>query len=1079
MVAAGVVRTIAIADEDARVEALRQQLGYPVKEKDKQDQFWYLRPGKNEEEAKETCPIAVGFLPELDQLSDQEIKQLFTTKEGQAKVYGHYVNRTAADKPVMYLLYSKTEKAGRVAMVLPDEGKLRQRQIQTFPHDSEEFRTRLRRLEQKQLERTDRIQERALLSIPLVEYAFYKPIETAKELAKELAERAREIERIIPLVFEQEAAKYVHRDQDGYLHKLFKSFQRELLPSLKQSSDNEKDYSFADIYAQTIAYSLFTARVFGYVKDRREGKEHQTHFDRVTAWQQLPETNPFLRKLFQDISERSPEELGDDLIGAIADIFSVLRAARMDAILSDFEQKMNREDIVIRFYEDFLAAYKPQMRERRGVYYTPEPVVSYMVRSVDILLKEKFNKPLGLADPEVEILEPACGTGTFLLYIFRLVHERFHNERDAIKQKVGDISWSDYVSNCLLPRVYGFELLAAPYAIAHLKLGLFLEETGYRFNTGKRLEVILTNTLDKPERKSEVLFGEYISEESDRAVIIKRDQPVMLVIGNPPYSYESQNNGDWISALIRDYYLVDGQPLGERNPKGLQDDYVKFIRFAQWKIQQTGQGLLAFINNHSYIDNPTFRGMRQSLQRDFNTICILDSHGNTKKKESTSSGTEDKNIFDVQQGVAIGFLLNLPKDNSSRKIFHSNLWGTREFKYQWYKSNDIKSTNWNSLECVSPNYFLIPQDTKLLNEYEKYWKINEIMPLNSVGLYTARDNFSIWENKEEVQRTLSRFIELSTEQARQEFNLGNDSQDWTVLSAQKDVFSVNLDSSKIQSISYRPFDSKYTFYTGKSGGLICRPRPEIMRHMIGGQNLAICFMRRSREQIVSNFLAVENLVDKTILSSADNASIAPLYIYPSSQNVEQGFFEFQRQANFSDIFLQEVVSKLGYTPTPEAIFYYIYAIFHSPTYRTRYTEFLKIDFPRVPLTRNNALFRQLATYGEELVALHLMKSPRLDTPITQFVESGGERLIAPAHPTYANGKVTLNKKGDGFVGVPEEVWKFHVGGYPVCAKWLKDRKGRTLSDEDIFHYQKIVVALQETIRLMAAIDQAIPGFPII
>ncbi|MFN5980865.1 MAG: N-6 DNA methylase, partial [Pseudanabaena sp.] len=383
-------------------------------------------------------------------------------------------------------------------------------------------RSRLVRLNQENLVLTNRFKfadaDSDFFSIPSVEWAFYKTAQTAKELAQLLAEVTRRIEQVLPLVYGTEG-------KDGDLHRLLLSFQRELLPSLKLAAESEKDYSFADIYAQTIAYGLFTARVFSHVRDPL------FDFNRRDAWQQLPETNPFLRQLFKDVSEQKPNELGDDLIGCIAEVFGILRAAKMDAILSDFREKMNREDIVIRFYEDFLAAYKPKMRERRGVYYTPEPVVSYMVRSVDILIKEKFDKPLGLADPEVMILDPACGTGTFLLWIFKLIYDRFENDGEArslIKQKLGDISWSDYVRDRLLPRVFGFELLMAPYAICHLKLGLFLEESGYRFDSSQRLGVYLTNTLDDAAKKSEMLFQEYIAEESNEAAEIKRDIPVMV-----------------------------------------------------------------------------------------------------------------------------------------------------------------------------------------------------------------------------------------------------------------------------------------------------------------------------------------------------------------------------------------------------------------------------------------------------------------------------------------------------------------------------------------------------------------------
>jgi type I restriction-modification system DNA methylase subunit len=637
--------------EDDRVASLQLLLGYPLKERDRTgSRFWYVRAGQDIAQAKNTCPIAVGFYEELDRLSDAEIKAFLTEPAQQQRIYGHYLEQDLENMPVMYLLLPVANQSGRVAMVLPMEGGLRQRQIETFVWNSADLRSRLVRLNQENLVLTNRFKladaDSDFFSIPSVEWAFYKTAQTAKELAQLLAEVTKRIEQVLPLVYGVEG-------DDGYLHRLLLSFQRELLPSLKLAAESEKDYSFADIYAQTIAYGLFTARVFSHVRDPL------FDFNRRDAWKQLPETNPFLRQLFRDVSEQKPSELGDDLIGCIAEVFGILRAAKMDAILSDFREKMNREDIVIRFYEDFLAAYKPKMRERRGVYYTPEPVVSYMVRSVDILIKEKFDKPLGLADPEVMILDPACGTGTFLLWIFKLIYDRFENDGEArslIKQKLGDITWSDYVRDHLLPRVFGFELLMAPYAICHLKLGLFLEESGYRFDSSQRLGGYLTNTLDDAAKKSEMLFQEYIAEESSEAAEIKRDIPVMVVIGNPPYSANSANNGVWAKSLVQNSYYPKDE-IKEQNPKLLLDDYVKFIRFSQWRIDKTGTGILAFVTNHGYLDNPTFRGMRQSLANSFNWIRILDLHGNSKKKETAVDGTKDENVFDIQQGVAVCIMI--------------------------------------------------------------------------------------------------------------------------------------------------------------------------------------------------------------------------------------------------------------------------------------------------------------------------------------------------------------------------------------------------------------------------------------
>ncbi|MFL0660923.1 type ISP restriction/modification enzyme [Cylindrospermopsis raciborskii UAM/DH-MRr] len=1060
-------------NDSSRVAALQQLLGYPVGEKDPGgSRFWYLRPGVDGEQATDTCPIAVGFYEELVSLSELEAKRFFTEEAQQRDIYGHYISRVAEEQPVMYVLLPHGS-SGRVSLILPGEGKLRQQQIQTFSCDDEQLLSRLKRITQDEIF----IATKALMSVPLVEWVFYEPIKTAKELALKLAQAARQIEQVIPIAYKQER-------EDGYLHTLLKSFQRELLPSLKLSADNEKDYSFADIYAQTIAYALFTARVFGYVRDKRAGRTQETLFDRESAWQQLPETNPFLRKLFQDVSERSAEKLGDDLIGAIADIFVILRTTKMDAILSDFEMKMNREDIVIRFYEDFLAAYKPQMRERRGVYYTPEPVVSYMVRSVDILVREKFNKPLGLADPTVTILDPACGTGTFLLYIFQLIYQRFQESPATLTEGLADRSWSGYVEERLLPRIFGFELLMSPYAIAHLKIGLFLQETGYRFDGAKRLGVYLINTLEDITLREETQqlslnipqMEELIAEEAKAGARVKKEEPIMVVIGNPPYSGHSENNNPWIKELVNDYYFVDGKPLGEKNPKWLQDDYVKFIRFAQWRIDKSGQGVLAFISNHGFLDNPTFRGMRQHLIDSFNGIYIYDLHGNSKKKETDMDGGKDENVFDIQQGVSITLALKVENECINN---HAHLYGLRDYKYNTLTENTVNTTRFSEVKPKSEFYLLIPQDTDLFTEYEHYFKITDVMPVNSVGIVTARDKLTIQDSPEEVWNIVTDFVNLGIEEAREKYSLGEDTRDWKVNLAQEDIRNSNLDKDNISPILYRPFDQKFTYYTGKSRGFICMPRPEVMRNMLLGDNLALITVRKSPPMSISNyFLTTSQIISNGVIRS-DNQSIdtlLPLYLYPDKNNPKE--LQQEKRANFSEDFLKKIEINLGYLPTPETIFYYIYSIFHSPTYRTRYAEFLKIDFPRVPITSDKNLFSQLAKYGEELVALHLMKSPRLNNLITQFTENGGHGIVDPAHPKYTQSTVVINKKGDKFVGVPEPVWNFYIGGYQVCQKWLKDRKGRTLNDNDIQHYQRIIVALQETIKLMQSIDETILNWPI-
>ncbi len=894
---------------------------------------------------------------------------------------------------------------------------------------------------------------------------------------RELAARMAGIARLIRITIEQ-----VFNDPEespGSLQGQLDGFKQVLLPDLTPKA-------FADMYAQTICYGLFAARC-----NHTSGT-----FTRRDAVYDIPKTNPFLRKMFNHIAGI---ELDERINWAVDNLAELLNRADIDAILKDFGKHTRREDPIVHFYETFLAEYDPAMREKRGVYYTPEPAVSYIVRSVDHLLKTTFHLPDGLTDtskiqnktvdgkigPEthrVQILDPATGTGTFLHSVINLIHESFAGNQGM---------WSSYVSRHLLPRIFGLELLMAPYAVAHMKLGLQLKDTGYDFKSNERLRVYLTNTLEESYEHGKLPFAEWLVEEATAAGQVKYGTPVMVILGNPPYSYASDNNGTWISTLVRDYYQVDGKPLDERNPKALQDDYVKFIRFAQWRIEKTGYGILAFISNHRYLENQTFPGMRQSLMSTFDDIYLLNLHGSTKPKEIPPSGMTDQNVFDIQQGVAIGlFVKHLSGEKQECKVHYADLWGTRESKYTWLSENNLATTQWISLNRPSYPYFFVPQDRKRGEEYERGWKITEMMPINSVGLYTARDNLAIQWTKEDLQVILKDFTSLSVEDAREKYNLGPDSQDWQVSFAQKDIRVSQHSEAHIQQIAYRPFDNRFIYYTGTSRGLICRPRFEVMHHMVDGMNFAFCFMRNSREQIVSNFYVANHIVDKTILSSADNASIAPLYIYPGTNTqetlfsiVDTAISSMNRRPNFAAQFTEQMANQLGlkFVPDgkgdlgntfgPEDIFSYMYAVFHSPSYRSRYAEFLKKDFPRLPLTSHSGLFRELCELGSILISLHIMEK-RVPT-ISKFNISGSDtietvRYTEPGQGAV-QGRVWINKE-QYFEGVPPEVWNFHIGGYQVCQKWLKDRKGRALEYDDIRHYQQVVAALAETIHLMDEID---------
>jgi predicted helicase len=893
---------------------------------------------------------------------------------------------------------------------------------------------------------------------------------TPRELARRMARQAHLIRNLIINAFKNEP-------EGGSLHTQLAAFRDNLIPDLSA------EY-FADMYAQTIAYGLFAARCTS---------KNGSAFTRLDAAQNLPKTNPFLRKLFQYIAGY---DLDDRIAWLVDDLAQVLAQADMETVLKDFGKHSGKEDPVVHFYETFLKEYDEKIREMRGVYYTPEPVVSYIVRSIDHLLKDRFNKPQGLADEKTLILDPAVGTATFL---YMVINEIYQANIGEGQQGM----WNNYVAEKLLPRIFGFELLMAPYAVAHLKLGLLLQETGYEFQSDQRLGIYLTNTLEEAIKRAETLFARWISEEANAAAEIKKEKPIMVVLGNPPYSGISANASvqmvtdpktgktkkelTWIGTLIEDYKVIDGQPLGERK-HWLQDDYVKFIRFGQWRIERTGQGILAFITNHGYLDNPTFRGMRQSLMNTFTDIYILNLHGNVKKREICPDGSKDENVFDIQQGVSIGILVKEASKKSPAKVHYADMWGIRDAKYQVLFETEINTTEWMELTPTSPFYFFVPREEELRPEYEKGWKVTEVFSTRSVGLVTARDGLTIRWSRKDMEDTVHDFANLSEEEARDKYRLGSDVRDWKVALAQKDLRNVGLRPELITSILYRPFDLRVTYYTGQSRGFIGQPQQRIMRHMLAGENIALITSRMTKGETYQHALVSKTISEVILLSpkTSNNAFVFPLYLYPAEGEMQ--FEGGSRRHNLNTEFIKAVSDKLGLkfvedgkgdleqTLGPEDIFNYAYAVFHSPTYRTRYAEFLKIDFPRLPLTSDKELFKALAAKGTELISLHLMESPALNNLITKYPISGSSEVEKVSYDEN-NHRVYINKT-QYFEGVPPEVWDFHIGGYQVCQKWLKDRKGRTLTYDELTHYQRVIVALKETIRLMAEIDGLIPGWPV-
>jgi predicted helicase len=627
-------------------------------------------------------------------------------------------------------------------------------------------------------------------------------------------------------------------------------------------------------------------------------------------------------------------------------------------------------------------------------------------------------------------------------------------------------------------------------------MSFLLEEIGYKLRKDDRFKLYLTNTLEMEELAQTELPGMVsLSEESHSAGRVKKEQPILVILGNPPYSGMSANKGKWIDDLLKKgyicsdgykgegYYKVDGKPLGEKNPKWLQDDYVKFIRFAQWKIDQAGEGVLGFITNHSYLDNPTFRGMRQSLMKSFNEIYILDLHGNTLKKEKCPDGSKDENVFDIKQGVAIALFIkkkgNPPipplekggKGGFDSKVYHSEIWGLREKKYDWLLRNDNKNTKWKTLFPKSEFYLFIPREEKLLESYEKHPKITEVFPLNGVGMTTARDHFVIDNDKNTLLNRIRLFknSKYSDEELHSFFQI-NKKKGWSIRKAWNMLQPISdSDLNKfIFPVQYRPFDVQWIFY---HDSVVWRTVKRVMLHMIQ-ENLGLITARSNKSKQMNHFFCTRNMMETKCGESTTQSCLFPLYLYPDDLFSYKKVNEKKRQKgpNIKPELLKAITNVYKKEVTPEEMFSYIYSVLHANIYRTKYAEFLRIDFPRIPFTKDYKLFYKMGKFGKELVDLHLLKSKEIDPPIAKF-KGKGEHKVEKV--TYKDGKVLINKD-QYFEEITEEVWKYQIGGYQVCDKWLKDRKGRRLSLEDIKHYCKVITAIGKTIEIQKAIDNLYP-----
>ena len=849
--------------------------------------------------------------------------------------------------------------------------------------------------------------------------------------------------------------------------------------------------TFADIYAQTIAYGLFSARLHDTTLDT---------FTRHEAAELIPAANPFLRRFFQYIAGYDLDSRISWVVDDLADLF---RAVDVGELMKDYGKATQRNDPFLHFYETFLAEYNPKLRKSRGVYYTPEPIVNFMVRAVDEILQTRFGLPDGLADHgktvietdapapagassheerskrkqevhKVQILDPATGTGTFLSNIVQYIYRtRFANQKGI---------WPEYVRSHLMPRLNGFEILMASYAMAHTKLEMVLRDAGCEIGD-ERLRIFLTNSLEEQQYDGGAMFARWLSTEAKAADSIKRETPVMVVIGNPPYSGESKNKGEWIADLLSSYKQEPGGgKLQEKNAKWLNDDYVKFIRYGQHHIDRTGEGVLAYINNHSYLDNPTFRGMRWSLLQSFDEIYIIDLHGNSKKKETAPDGSPDKNVFDIQQGVSMNLFVKTGKKNEGAlaQVFHYDRYGTREEKYQFLWDHELSQIGFKELEPQPSQYYFVPQNYSLRAEYEMGFGLAELFSTNGTGIVTKRDKLSIHFSKDKALQAAKDILKMDKNDFYKKYDLPDDVRDWKYEWAKDDISQFGISDGLIQTINYRPFDLRKIVYTGQSRGFIGWPVFQIMRHFLKGENLGLVTSRITKDTF--SILCTKNITAHKSATVYDISYIFPLYLYPDTrqQHIEQ------RRAPNLDQDIVEVIAKgleLHFTPekqeddtsfAPVDILDYIYAVLYSPSYRGRYKEFLKTDFPKVPYPTDKELFRKLVKLGNDLRSLHLMENPVLQQPVIGYNIPGSNQVekldFKSGKPNASTGNVHINDT-QYFESVPKTAWDFYIGGYQPAQKWLKDRKGRKLNHDDVKHYQKIIVALMRTAEIMEEIDK--------
>lgn len=874
-------------------------------------------------------------------------------------------------------------------------------------------------------------------------------INSPEKLAKIMASKAKMMQEVLYNAL-------VNNSDDGTLQAQFKAFKNILIHDLDE-------YKFSDIYAQTITYGLFAARL---------NDTTLNNFTRQEALFLVPKSNPFLRQLFTYVAG---PELDERVVWIVDDLAEIFSSTNLVDLLKNFRKVTQQHDPFIHFYETFLSEYSPKLRKSRGVYYTPEPVVNFIIRAVDKILKDEFDLLLGLADTSkieikvdqqgkkvkrlvhrVQILDPAVGTGTFLSEVIKHIFKNFENKRGI---------WPSYVKSELIPRINGFEVLMAPYTMCHIKLEMLLKETGYKpideINQ-PRLRIFLTNSLEEAHPDTGTLFANWLSDEANEANILKRDTPIMVILGNPPYSnFGQMNKGEWINSLLEDY------KNGIKDRKiNLDDDYIKFIRFSQYYIDKNGGGIVALITNNSYLDGISHRQMRKHLVKTFDKIYIYNLHGDMKKKEKASDNGKDQNVFDIKQGVAISIFVKM-KSRKAKKILYYDSFGLRKDKYDRLWEQEIDSIPWQLIKPDEINCYFVPKNFEN-NEYNDYVSLTDIFLKYSSGIQTKCDNISVQYNQKTLEQIIEDFKKLTLDELRLKYNK-TETSGWNFNDAKNDLI---LNKGIFSKIQYRPFDFRWIYFTGKSSGFMGRPRTEIMKHIIDKSNIGLIFNRKIANKEFSHALVSKCPIchGTFYLGNVGQDYFAPLYLYLDS-NEGQVTIEGigNRIPNLNMEFVNNLANKVGLKFTKEKteshkefspidVLDYIYCVLYSPKYRNDNRQHLRDDFPKVPYPSDVDSFHHMVNIGESLRKLHLLESDKLEKVDILYPIDGSNNI---EYVSYNDEKVWINDK-QYFDNVPALAWNYYIGGYQPASKWLKDRIGLSLGFEDINHYIKIISAILET-----------------